>query len=72
MPVLAWSHLAARYPYGQLMHEEVGPSMRHLFGVYLLYDLVESMTFPVDVATILRAQSETRQLAHVIVYFPPK
>ena len=70
VPVLAWSHLAARYLCSQLAQEEVGPLRRHLFNTYLLYALVGSVIFVVDVATILRAQSKTRQLAPAALYFP--
>ena len=57
---LAWFHLATRSPYDYLVDEEVGLLVHHWFGVYLLYALVGSVTSHMDVAAILRVQSETR------------
>ena len=46
--------------------------MRHCLGVYLLYALVGSATSHVDAVGVLRAQSETRQLAPEAPCFPLK
>ena len=70
VPSLSWSNLTARSPCGQLAHKKVGLPVHYLFGVHLLYALVGSVTFPVDVAAILQAQFETCQPAPVALYFP--
>ena len=68
---LAWFHKATRSPYGQLADQEVGLLMRHWFDVYLLYALEGSITSHTYVVVVLRAQSETHQLAPVVLNFPP-
>ena len=50
---LAWSHLAACSPCGQLADEEVGLLVHHWFDVYLLYALVGSVTSHADAVTVL-------------------
>ena len=67
---MAWSHLAARFLYGQHAQGEVGPHVRHWFGIWLLYTLVESATSPVDVVAILQAGFLTRQLVLAALCFP--
>ena len=72
VPSLAWFHLTAHSPNGQLVDKEVGLLTRHWFDVYLFYALVGSLTSHVDVVAILRAQSETCQLASEAPCFPQK
>ena len=44
MPSSAWSHLAARSPWGQLTDEDVGLLVLHCLRIYLLYALVWGVT----------------------------